>query len=121
MSGPDRASSHEGGPFQATEPEEAEYTIPTAATFEKHAGQGRPDDLPSFPAAATAARPAARTAANVGRAGGIVRVAEGAVRGVVGEAEVDGLDVPGVAVRHGPVHGAEDVGRARAAASVAAR
>ncbi len=65
MSGPDRASSHEGGPFQATEPEEAEYTIPTAATFEKHAGQGRPDDLPSFPAAATAARPAARTAANV--------------------------------------------------------
>ena len=64
-SGPDRASSHEGGPFQATEPEEAEYTIPTAATFERHAGQGRPDDLPSFPEAATAARPAARTAANV--------------------------------------------------------
>src|ERR1035437_239741 len=64
-SGPVRASSQEADPPQATDPEDAEYTIPTAATFEKHAGQGRPDVLPSFPAAATTARPAARAAANV--------------------------------------------------------
>src|SRR5450759_3961330 len=63
-SGPVQASSQEADPPQATDPEDAEYTIPTAATFEKHAGQGRPDVLPSFPAAATTARPAARAAAN---------------------------------------------------------
>src|ERR1019366_8379479 len=39
MSGPDTASLQAAGPPQVTGPEEAEYTIPTAATFEKHAGQ----------------------------------------------------------------------------------
>ena len=54
-----------------------------------------------------------------GRAGGILGVAEARVRRVVGEAEVDRVEVRGGRVGDGPFDGGEDVGRARRLAAVA--
>ena len=74
---------------------------------------------PSLPAAAATERPAARAAAKTAAPAGSLGVAEARVRRVVGEAEVDRVEVGAGRVGDGPLDGREDVRGARGLAAVA--